>query len=255
MSRWPLKKAYFWETAPFFRLLLPLVLGIVSYDFQWLPFVSFPEACIGLIISFIVILILGYKREQSSVYRTGFSIALGIFFFLVGWSLYAANDSVRRSDYFGNRLDINAVNLARVVSAKKTRATNRYELELLATVSPQVTTISGKAFLYVFKHADTPGFDAGDTILIPSKWQAITNSGNPFAFSNVAFQRRNNIDFQQFVSPNQVFLAGKADVSKQSFIATIHNFCDSQLAHYVGNQSALGLLRAMLLGDEQGFDP
>ncbi|MEO6831724.1 MAG: ComEC/Rec2 family competence protein, partial [Chitinophagaceae bacterium] len=42
---------------------------------------------------------------------------------------------------------------------------------------------------------------------------------------------------------------------KQSFIATIHNFCDSQLAHYVGNQSALGLLRAMLLGDEQGFDP
>ena len=32
MKRWPLREAYFWETAPFFRLLLPFAGGILFYD-------------------------------------------------------------------------------------------------------------------------------------------------------------------------------------------------------------------------------
>ena len=39
MKRWPLHKAYFWETAPFFRILLPFATGIVCYDrFQFYHF-------------------------------------------------------------------------------------------------------------------------------------------------------------------------------------------------------------------------
>lgn len=255
MSRWPLRKAFFWETSPFLRLLLPLVLGIVCYD-VWDHFeLNSAIVFIALSLSLVGMVLSGYQAERSEIQKQAFPISVGVFLFFLGWALYAANDQSKRNDYFGKQLDTNAVQMVRIVASRSTKATQRYEVAVLKDVSPDVKQISGKAFIYVYSRTSKEIYSLGDTLVIPAKWQALTNSANPFAFNNRDFQRRNNIAFQQFLSPNQILLTGKGDASKQNFIIKIHDFCDHQLARYVTQPAALGLLRAMLLGDEQGFDP
>ena len=117
------------------------------------------------------------------------------------------------------------------------------------------TPVSGSGLVYIYRSGGQLSLAEGDTLLLPSRWQAIRNSGNPFEFDNATFQRRKGILHQQFLPVSAVTIFGKAASSQAMPLTQIHHWADRQLRAYIRDSATLGLLQAMLLGDEGGFDP
>ena len=129
-------------------------------------------------------------------------------------------------------------------------------MALLASVkNGRSTTVAGSALLYVYHRPGATSLAENDTLLVPDGWQAIRNSGNPFELNNATLQRRKGISMQQFVPENAVVIFGRAKQKGTGFLSKAHNWCDIQLRTYIRDSTTLGLLQAMLLGDESGFDP
>ncbi|MBS1644905.1 MAG: ComEC/Rec2 family competence protein [Bacteroidetes bacterium] len=254
MPHWPKNKAYFWEEAPFFRLLLPLIGGIWLYDVQLLGGVSVPKVLGVFFLVAVLLVVTGLLRIQTRLTSVLHPLAVIVFFGCAGWLLYAASDATRKPDYFGNQLANAKAQLAVVRSERTTSATQRYELEIIGNYYPELKRASGRALLYVYRKQGDTAFTVGDTLIVPSHWVAITNGGNPFAFSNKEYQRRNNINWQQFVQTKALVRVGKMGEQQRGFIARIHQFSEEQLRRYIQSSAAFGLLKAMLLGDEADFD-
>ncbi|RYD55317.1 MAG: ComEC family competence protein [Sphingobacteriales bacterium] len=251
MKQWPLNKAYFWETAPFFRILLPLIAGIVCYDAGvGIPvgyaLVSFAVAAVTFIVSH-------YRKLYPSI---GF-IAISFAVSLAGWLLSYYDDIHNDTSWFGHRTG-NARAFVAVLSKDPQEKDKTYKLpvSVVGTLSDQMLHASnGKAFLYLYKEDQPPALQAGDTILIPDKWQLIKNSGNPFEFDYARYCRRNNISYQQFLSASELVKVNSAASSDRTFTDKAHTFCIKTLQRYVKDTATLGIIQAMLIGDEAGFDP
>jgi len=254
MPHWPKNKAYFWEQAPFFRLLIPLMGGIWLYDALWTKHLPVLFFILTALIAGIVLIFSGAGAIQSKVSKILFPIAVIVFLLSCAWLLYAANDMTQRKDYFGNYLNESKAQLAVVRSERATKATQRYELEVFGVFMPKHQAASGKALLYVYRQEGDSTYSVGDTLLVTSNWQAVANSGNPFSFSNTDFQRRSNIYLQQFSGKDAVYVVGRSTKQSLGMIAQIHQYCARQLQRFVLDPSAHGLLQAMLLGDESDFD-
>ena len=70
MKRWPLHKAYIWETAPFFRILLPFAAGILCYERSWLFNLSGTSSvfiCVLLLLVYQVIILLKKNKDGFAV--------------------------------------------------------------------------------------------------------------------------------------------------------------------------------------------
>ena len=257
MSRWPLHKAYFWQEAPLFRPLLPLIAGIAFYDCGLPASRYFITIVVLLLCSGMLLLVNSVVRRRKHWMEYLQPLLTLLFFTSLGWCAYAANDSRNRPHWFAKDVDRDAACIVRLLDKPQQRAaTTKNTVEVLYTLKEgSIKRVDGKALLYLYHRPDGISFAEGDTLLIPARWEPVRNSGNPFAFDNARFQRRRGILFQQFLSPDQAILIAKANTKDAGFIKRTHNWCSRQISAYVRDSATTGLLQAMLLGDESGFDP
>ena len=256
MSRWPLRKAYFWQEAPLFRPLLPMIGGILCYD-AGLPSAEYLLPVMILMgCSALLLLVLAGARGQRGLDAV-FSFFLILFFATLGWTLYAAGDSRNSPHWFGRSMSPGALSVVRVKEEPRERAaTTRATVSVLFQLEPgKAKPVTGDALLYVYRKPGSTPLAKGDTLVVPADWQPIRNSGNPFAFDHAAFQRRKGILFQQFLPPEKILSFAKADPERAGFIGRAHHWSGRQLKAHIGDSAALGLMQAMLLGDESDFDP
>jgi competence protein ComEC len=253
MNRWSARKNYFWQEAPFFRLLLLLMAGIVCYDRLWIAGSYLSAAVCVLMGSGLTAIALAPLRSRNTMRNTAQAIGFCLFFFTLGWYVNARSDIRNNGTWFGHRL--NKHSLSVVVATENPQARGsiiKLPVSLLAVVdSGRSRNASGPALLYLYRKPVTQ-ISAGDTLLIPSDWQPIRNSGNPFAFDNVSSQRRKNIFFRQSTAPANVIIIGHS--GNHALLQRAHDWCARQLSAYIRDTTALGLLQAMLLGDEGGLD-
>ena len=251
MKQWPVNKAYFWETAPFSRLLLPLIAGIVSYRF--LSF-AITTVVIVAIACTAVSLILTRIKASKTVRALQFVLP-HVIIFLAAWSLCWFNDIKNDEHWFGK--DAAAAEAFMVVVTKppvEKDKTWKLETSVPGSISnDHLASTTGKALIYVFK-SGYRSISQGDTLIVPNKWQAIRNAGNPFEFDYAGYCARHNLYYQQFLAPQDIIVAGKASASSRSWIDVLHEACMRQLERYVHNRQTLGLLQAMLIGDEANLD-
>ena len=255
MSRWPLNNAYFWQETPLLRPLLFVVLGIVCYDRSWIgltPDIGFAT----LFLSGLFSMVFAFVRKRAVWLDAVYGSCFAIFFIALGWCSYATTDVRNRSNWAGKAIDTTGLSLVRIMEAPQLRpATTKLRVAWLADVrAGKSLPASGNGLLYIYRSGTQLSFSEGDTLLVPSRWLAIRNSGNPFEFDNATFQRRKNILHQQFLPPDAITVFGKANPAEASPLAKIHHWADRQLRAYIRDSATLGLLQAMLLGDESGFD-
>src|SRR6187549_341874 len=101
MSRWPLHKAYFWQEAPLFRPLLPLIAGIICYD-RGLPAPrNFIFIVILLVCSGLLLLANSVVRRRKPILEYAQPLLTVLFFASLGWCAYASGDSRNRESWFG----------------------------------------------------------------------------------------------------------------------------------------------------------
>ncbi len=255
MSRWPLNRPYFWQEVPLLRPLILLGIGIVCYDRCWITANHLSGMLWVLALSGIGNIVLSFPRGSVKWAEFTHALCLFTFFGSLGWCSYAVTD-VRNHSTWTRHIDTAALTLVRVTGAPRERpATTRLQVALLGyTDSAGFRPATGNALLYVYRKENTVLFEEGDTLLVPGRWQTIRNSGNPFEFDNAAFQRRKNVFYQQFLSPAEVSVFGRFTSGGAQPLVRIHRWADRQLRAYIHDSATLGLLQAMLLGDEGGFD-
>ena len=251
MKRWPLREAYFWETAPFFRLLLPFAAGILCHDASGF---ARQGSALLFIICFLFALLASVVFGRRNYPQVIFLLQVVIVFFFGIAASYFADI---RSDkaWFGNGIKENNAYLVRITDAPAEKENSwKVPVRLISVINGKVSTASGDAFIYLYKDRFPMRLRKGDTILVPGKWQPIRNAGNPFEFDYAGYCRRNGIYYQQSCSPNDIRLYATREPGDASMASRAHDWCMAQLGKYITEPKTKGLIQAMLLGDEVNLD-
>lgn len=251
MDRWPVNKAYFWETAPFFRILAPFALGILYY---YSPLVAdwqisaFAWGAVLLTLAYMILLAAG---KTTSLFLLG-HFAL----FAAGVSVSGYNDIRSRYNWFGRNIQPSDTYMA-FISASPEEKENSWKLtvRIIADIdNGKATNAPGNAFVYIRKTDAPVMLHKGDTLLLPGKWEPIKDAGNPFEFSYASYCARNNIRHIQWCAPGEVKLYAPNNKKMAAATEQMHDWCMRQLDRYLGTHKARGLLQAMLMGDEVNLD-
>ena len=255
MDRWPLRKAYFWETAPFFRVLLPFIAGIVCYDSSFMSMAG--RVVIAVVcIAFITYTSVAGRRAASTFMMAGGSLLLAIFLFGCGYAVSYYNDIRNDRYWFGSRVNEKNACLIELADAPAEKE-YAWKIPVRVIASPgsnKLSATTGSAFVYVYKGRHPLLFHKGDCVWAPAKWQPIKNAGNPFEFDYAGYCKRNNIFFQQFCDVHDLRLYAKADTGAIPLTDRCHTWCMKQLETYITDVKTRGLIQAMLLGDEVNLD-
>lgn len=172
-----------WKKAPFIRLLLPLVAGIILQWYVQLPAVVIITAIISFAVSFSLFLLLPVAVRFKLQPLQGFIIHL----LLISFGLWLTwQKDIRHNDnWYGNYYKDSSYLVVRIdeplVEKNKSFKADGY----VESVIKNDTNIpcKGKLLLYFSKDGFTQQLNYGDRILIHKGPQLIRNSGNPGAFN------------------------------------------------------------------------
>jgi competence protein ComEC len=252
---WTKYKATFWNEAPMFRLLLPLIIGIVCYDrIESLDIIGVQLMC-GLIICFVPLLLLSISSVKNKHLKyTQFGFAQ-IMLILIGFAYCFNVDQRNKPNYVGKYLSQSEAFLTEITATPQEKEhSTKLSIQLLKRINGDtISDVEGNAFVYIYKSNSSITLHQGDRIIIPNHWERISNAGNPFELDYVQFCKRKNIFYQQFLTVEQIKLWARND--QNSPLINAHDYCIAQLNHFVKDSSSLALLKAMLVGDESGIDP
>lgn len=244
-----------WEYTPMLRLLLPLVLGIIIYDFaaqKWIINIVANSSALWLsfVFAFSILLLL-----LVFLPRRFFGSIATIIFIILGFATSAINDNRLQKNAFryttkDESATLTVVSENPIIKSK----TIKIPLTIVATLTKkQIYPTNTQAYLYLYRSPEMPIVQLGDTLLVPNRWQPICNAGNPYEMDYEQFCARKNIFFQQFLAANefQVF----AHCQEKPWLQKIHEFSIQTIEKNIKDSSSKALLKAMLLGDEQDIDP
>ena len=245
-----------WKKAPFIRLLLPLVAGIIL---QWYWLITLPAiivAACSFSLSFILFSLLPIAmRYQLKVLQGLILTAL-----LVSFGMYLCwqKDIRHTNNWYGNyyhQTDYLVVSINEPLIEKTRSFKAEGNVESLIR-GDSVFTCTGKLLIYFARDSTTPHLQYGDKILIHKDLQLIKNSGNPGAFN---YQRY--ASFQQLF--HQVFLKEKDwEILQGRNINTLKQFIFSAKASVLSvlrknldtDAAALGIAEALLIGYTNDLD-
>ncbi|MBC7553714.1 MAG: ComEC/Rec2 family competence protein [Taibaiella sp.] len=255
MNRWPLHKARFWEYAPFFRVLLPFAAGIVVYystGMRWPTLYSAAAAGVLLMVYTSVAL-----RKQPILVTALISfLSLQMALMSGGYCIATVADESNGIHYFDGERDSSAAYIA-VITDIPTEKTKTWKLktQLINRIkNDTLRAVTGRCFLYITKDELPMLLQRGDTIIIPGNWQPVTNAGNPAEFDYAGYCRRNNIGYQQFCRWKDIRLYSARDDEKQSLTRRVNEWTLAVFEQYITDKRALGLIQAMLTGEEVNLD-
>ncbi|HEY9177410.1 MAG TPA: ComEC/Rec2 family competence protein, partial [Flavipsychrobacter sp.] len=242
-----------WETAPFLRLLPPLVAGIVLYTPQVADHLNWIAG--AAIVSFLGFAAASFVRQQQLPIRAGVSVSLHLCLFSVAWLSCYYNDVRNDTAWMGNSINTADGYVARLTDAPvEKEKTWKLEVDVTHAVDgDSIYPARGSAFVYVYKY-DAPALREGDVIVLPNSWQRITNRGNPYELDYATYCARNSIYYQQFISGRDIVIHQYADESLLPWIRRVHHWCVRQLEWHITDRATLGLLKAMLFDDRQMLD-
>jgi competence protein ComEC len=254
MDTWHLRKTQFWEEAPFFRLLLPLILAIAIYDGTLVKQLSLPLLTTITLLLLVAFIVVSFIRQTSTLLQALRFATSQCLLFYFGLIICHTNDITHSNNWFGNNITGSTYYHAVVTETPVEKAKT---FKLVVTVkqsfqSNQFQPVTGKAIVYIYKYGSKLNLHEGDEILLPAKWQRIKNAGNPFEFDYANYCARNNIYYTQFISPKDYVVTSFK--TPLSVIRQCHYWCMAQLDTYITDRATRGLMQAMVVGDDINMD-
>ncbi len=251
------REVWFWEHAPFFRVLPPLIFGILCYDRGWFDGWSHSATLFAICSLIFAFIALQFYRSIHPLIIWFRWIILSLFIFWLAILSCRINDIATHESWFGHHQDSNSVSLVRLSDAPEEKARTWKLIVEVEAVSSGVTweRVNGKALIYMYKDslADPPG--SGDLLMVPGRWRRIESSREPFAFDYSRYASRNGLHYQQFLSRSEIEIVARGCPNDFSLLTKVHLWCMQQLEHYLDDRATLGLMQAMLVGDEVNLDP
>ena len=245
-----------WKKAPFVRLLLPFMLGILL---QW--YLQIPIAvgilsllCFSTAFCLFNLLPLAAKFKLQFLQAIILNAILIAFGIMITWQ----KDVQNSNNWFGNHYQATDYLIVRIDEplTKKEKSYKAGGVIEAVVHNDSVINVKGKVLLYLAKDSLVPPLQYGDKILINKRLQQIKNTGNPGAFN---YQR-----YAAFQSTfHNVFLKQKDWVKlearsinpfKQFIFTSRENILSILKSNIIAGKAELGIAEALLIGYTNDLD-
>lgn len=247
------KNSNFVDSVPMLWVIIPYIIGIVLADRVGI-IASLNLWFIGGIIYIALIVLLGKIRNQTTGLNLVFNISILAF---IAYLSFTYTSSIQYSnlkfthDYTYN--DSSGYSIIRLSDdGLEKKSTIRYTTTIIDTKFLKDSTIP-HVNAYIYLQKSNLRYAKGDTLIVPSRWEKIKNSKNPFSFDYATFCFRKGIFLNQYIDSGKAVLIG---VNRhRTFIDKVKGFGLKKLDYYIKDSKNKGLLKAMILGDEADLDP
>lgn len=244
------------KKAPFVRLLLPFIVGILlEWQLQLPPsLIGISLFCFG--ISYVLFYFFPIFLQYKFQWLQGFILNLLIISFglLLTWQKDIRHSNTwfghyyKDSDYLVVRIDEPLV-----AKAKSDKANGVVQAVLHDTT---VTKCNGKIVLYFAKDSAGANLQYGDILLIHKNLQQIKNSGNPGAFNYQQYAAFQSTFNTVFLKPEDWVKLNEKNINYfTQFIFSARNKVLAILQKYIPpGKDGLGLAEALLIGYTNDLD-
>jgi len=243
----------YWNKIPLFRLLIPLLFGIisaVSYDFNSMKIMGVT------LFLFLSVLIIFFFKNYFTAYsrRWVFGIVINLLIFSFGILITEQSKPSNLLLHFNEfKSDASIVILKEDVIEKEKSV--KCEVEVIAVKSgSKWENTEGKAIVYLAIDSVSELLTYGDKIIINGKWKSIENPSNPAQFNYKNYLYNSGITAQQYAKVDAwKYINSQADFSIMKFAFVYqkkllkvleNNFQDEELA----------VISALLLGYKDLLD-
>jgi competence protein ComEC len=249
------EEVIFWRRAPFVKILIPFILGILL---QW--YYPLPSSLIIIAISFalpgaifLFFLPLRFRFRYTKIHAV---VIYVLIFFFGSYITYEALPGNHKS-WYGSLYQKNDV-LLMVLQESLVEKENSYRTtaELKGILRKQkFIPCQGSLLVYINKnnHSQRPRF--GDLIKTEKYIQPITPIGNPGAFDNRQYQAFQKTYFQIYLNNNdyQIVKHNEANEGRR-WIYNLQQEVLVGLRKFIKNEQHLGIAEALLIGYKNDLD-
>ncbi|HET9055845.1 MAG TPA: ComEC/Rec2 family competence protein [Chitinophagaceae bacterium] len=246
---------YVWKEAPFLRLIIPLITGILL---QWNANIPSEIAWITLAISLITFITLSFSNITFLFKWNPFNgISINLLLIALGMLLSYYKNTAHHRTWLNNYYhpgDVMQLTLEEPLSEKTKSLKSVASVSLLAD-SNGSKPVKGQIILYFQKDSNALKLDYGSQIIIKKNLQPIKNSNNPGTFNYERYAAFQDIYFQVYLKPDEyVLLKEKKENWFTKFIYQVRKKVVNILKRYIPGEKERGLAEALLIGYKDDLD-
>ena len=240
---------YIWKKAPFLRLVLPFIFGIIIQHYIGL---SGRNIIILLLICGTIFLSFRLVKDFYK-FKTAFlrGIILSCIIAVLGMWACFQKDVRNQASWYGNQYIpgnnlVAHINEPPVEKAKSYKALVRIES---MSGSDSSSNVSGEFIVYFSKDSVSESLKYGDRILLNKPLQLIKNSGNPGGFDYVQYLAFQQIYHQAYLKNSEwVKLKGNRSTPLKSALFNSREYVLKTIEKFITGANQLGLAKAILVG-------
>lgn len=251
----PLPVIHTWKKAPFIRMLIPFMVGIIfQWHFQIDRIISWSVSILSFLI-IVAFFILPFFRRYRYSFTSG--IAISCLFISLGCLLTSQKHIRHDPNWFGKRYTSNTAIrvtlLENPVEKTKSYKANASVDYLLQTDSS--FRANGTVILYFKKDSVSPGYEYGSQLVITKPLQEIKNAGNPGGFDYKRYSLFQGITHQVYLKENEFEIL---PTTRKNFFQQFINRSRAKVLNIlrtnIKGEKELGLAEALLIGYKNDLD-
>lgn len=244
-----------WKRAPFIRVLLPMMMGImVEWYYPTKPILYWVLSATSFILAISFFAIPLFERfKRSAINGATFSVM----FFSIGALLAWYQNIQHDKDWFGKKYktsDALVVTLNENVIEKTKSFKANASVDLILR-NDSAIQVKGTIILYFKKDSIAPSLTYGDQLVINNPIQEIRKSGNPGGFDYKRYSLFQGIIHQVFLKENKF---EKLNTTKRKAFKEFINNSRTKvldiLRTNIKGEKELGLAEALLIGYKNDLD-
>ncbi len=241
-----------WKEAPFVRLLIPLVTGILIQWYAGLQLVVLLTGLVFCLVAAGIFSILQLKERFRLYSINGLAINLLIAF--SGCLLVFLKDIRHDSDWFGHVQNPSYA----LVTLDEPLQEKPNSFKALGTIKAVKNTnweeSRGKVILYFAKDSTIQSLSFGSQIVLKNRLQEIKNTGNPGSFDYKRYCLFQGITHQAYVTNRDLVLVNQSPSEFETFIYKSREWIVQVLKKYIRGEKEQGLASALLIGYKNDLD-
>ena len=241
-----------WKVAPFFRLIIFFITGILI---QWYLRLPLKWLVIITTLPVFTLILFNYIRPGK---RFGFRIIQGCLIYLLlffagtitAWLKVPSNSN----HWYGNMVSSNDYILLSIaeVPIQKNNAW-KAEATIQAIINNKVHSAWGTVQLYG-KPEDCSSLHYGQRLIIRSMLQEFPASGNPGGFDYKSYMSMHGIYHRMLIRKNGFIVAGNDSSFFQTKLLTSRKYALGVLQKYIPGKENVSMAEALLLGYKEDLD-
>jgi len=246
---------FIWKKAPFLRLLIPVILGIIFQYYLKTGIRVISSFAVFFFIACIVFSLLPevIRFRFRSIQGIIFSLFLAVFGSLITWQKDARN----QAHWYGKYCQEQSFMVATIDEPPVGKPKSFKAVAVAESVinNGKQHPASGKFLIYFDKDSASQKLKYGDKIIFQKGLTDIKGSGNPGAFNYAQYAAFHQLFHQAYLRQNQwVLLKEKNKKLWPQFIYSTRGNVVSILEKYLGKNNESSIAKALLIGYKVDLD-